>query len=720
MLRKDRFITTWSKSTTNEGTQVSIQFVKGVGPKLGAVFQSRQIDSVGDLLFFFPRAYQDRSRLFRVADLQEGVQATVQVQVISHRKIPARGKFILEVRCGDASGDLKLKWFHPPWGMEKKFVTGAQLKAVGQVKLYMGIPEIVHPEIIWSADHGTVGLPDTGRVIPIYIELDGIPSRTFRKVLWEALEKYGKEVQEFLPAYLLQRRNLPLLSTSVQALHFPPESAGYSLLELAQSQTPAHQRLIYGEFFRFEYLMLRRRFNLHRVATQGFGRSGGREKVAALIPLLPYQLTSGQIQAITEIQSDLDRPVPMNRLVQGDVGSGKTIVALLSAVCVLAEGGQVALMVPTEILAEQHYKSTLRLFGDRIALGLLTGKTPTAERNRIQARLTAREPLLLIGTHALLEDPVQFTNLRYVLIDEQHRFGVEQRRKLKQKGIFPHSLILTATPIPRTLALTAFGDLDVTVIRDRPAGRMPIATQVVRTAVEREKVYQKIRLELEAGRQAYFIYPLVNESEAEGFTHLKAATLEAEVLARRIFPEYPLGLLHGQMTSDEKTDVMERFQQGRLKILVSTTVIEVGVDVPNSTVMVVEHADRFGLSQLHQLRGRVGRGQFQSFCYLLTHQKKEGSAHRLEVLEESNDGFKIAEADLEIRGPGEFLGTRQAGGLPFRLADLARDSEWLLKAREDALEVVQKDPALTLPQHGCLRNYYQREGSLQFDRLNTS
>jgi ATP-dependent DNA helicase RecG len=446
--------------------------------------------------------------------------------------------------------------------------------------------------------------------------------------------------------------------------------------------------------------------------------------------ILPFTLTGGQKKAVQEIAADLSLPHPMNRLIQGDVGSGKTAVAFLTSALVLAEGSQAALMAPTEILAEQHYKNAIKLFGGRLNVALLTGKSTTSERNALLARLIAGEPILLIGTHALIEDPVQFKNLNFILIDEQHRFGVEQRRALRLKGVretsagkkmFPHSLILTATPIPRTLALTAYGDLAVTSITEMPPGRTPIITKLCQENSAKARAYETIRKELRDGHQAYFIYPLVQESEAEGFTHLRSAIAEAERLQKEVFPDFKVGLLHGQMKSDEKAKVMESFKQKETHILVSTTVVEVGVDVPNATIMVIEHAERFGLSQLHQLRGRVGRGAAQSFCFLMSHPRVgENSATRLEVLEETNDGFKIAEADLEIRGPGEFLGTRQAGGLPFRLANLVRDRDWLLRARDDAAQLLKEDAELLDPAHSRLRRYYEREGKIQFERLKTS
>lgn len=730
MLPKARSGTTSSKSSSNNPTETHIQFVKGVGPRLGALFQSRGLQTVRDLLYFFPRSYQDRTRVRNVAELEElesGEVATVSVTILSCRQIPVRrtGKKILEVRGHDETGTLSLKWFHAPRGMESRFVPGKQILVTGAPKLYLGHPEIIHPEITWDT---AASVENVGRMVPIYTELEGISSRVLRKILWEAIQKFSTGLIEDLPADLLKKHQLPRLADAVRLIHFPEDIAPDSLVEF---DTSAHHRLIYEEFLKFEYLVLRQRLRMEREAAPAFGHAGGRAAAQSLEKMLPFVLTAGQSQAIQEILKDISEPHPMNRLIQGDVGSGKTAVGFLTAACVLAEGGQVALMAPTEILAEQHYKNAVKLFGGRLNAGLLTGKTTASERNQILGRLATGDPMILIGTHALIEEPVVFKNLCYVLIDEQHRFGVEQRRTLRHKGtrrnpengrpIFPHSLVMTATPIPRTLALTAYGDLALTSIRELPPGRTPIKTHVVREAQQRSKAYQLIRDEIKSGHQAYFIYPLVNDSEAEGFTELKSAVTEAERLAKEVFPEFKVGLLHGQQKADEKAKIMDQFKSGLLHILVSTTVVEVGVDVPNATIMVIEHAERFGLSQLHQLRGRVGRGAQQSYCFLFAAKKTgEVTTQRLEVLEETSDGFKIAEADLEIRGPGEFLGTRQAGALPFRLANLVRDQDWLIKARDDAYRFIKEDPELVHPDHLPLRRFYEREGSLQFDRLKTS
>ncbi|MEO5968458.1 MAG: ATP-dependent DNA helicase RecG, partial [Bdellovibrionia bacterium] len=675
---------------SGEGRDTPIQFVKGVGPKLGLVFKSRGVETVKDLLFFFPRTYEDRSKLSKISSLTEGVKSSVAVTISSQKQIPIRklGRSMLEVRCFDDTGELSLKWFYPPRGLEQRLLPGARILVTGKVKNFLNRPEIVHPEMTWgvAADDEqqnelTAASAHMGRIVPVYIEIEEVPTKTLRKVLWETLEKFSESLPEDLPNYLVEKHGFPTASFAIRGLHFPPDSEGFDLASLAEFRTPSHQRLIYEEFLKFEFLMLRRRIHGEKTYAVSFASSGARDRLSALIGMLPFELTEGQKQSLRDILVDLAASHPMNRLIQGDVGSGKTAIALLSAAYVTFQGGQVALMVPTEILAEQHFKNAKHLFQGKLNVALLTGKTSGPVRAELQGRLAAGEPILLIGTHALLEAPVVFSRLSYVLIDEQHRFGVEQRSVLKAKGervdsktgkvLSPHSLLLTATPIPRTLALTAFGDLTVSSIRELPPGRSPVTTQVVREKSDKIRAYQHIRKELSAGRQAFFIYPLINESEAEGFTQLKSAVIEAELLAKEVFPEFSIGLLHGQLPSAEKEEVMQKFKRAETQILVSTTVVEVGVDVPNATIMLIEHSERFGLSQLHQLRGRVGRGKHQSYCFLFTGKRTEGTgAQRLEVLETCHDGFQIAEADLEIRGPGEFLGTRQAGGLPFRLANL--------------------------------------------------
>lgn len=716
-----------------------MQFIKGVGPKLGSVFVSRGIRTARDLLFFFPRTHEDRSKLLSVAEAlaslsaEPGLEAaarppsvTIALDVISSRRIPlrGRGRSMQEVRCSDATGSAVLKWFHFPKGMESRFAPGVRIIVTGSPKKVFQQLEFIHPEISFNGSPNTA---DYGRIVPVYVEIEGVPTRTLRRVLWNALEKFGSLLEDDIPQSLLARHGLPPLREAIQETHFPTSAE-------VSSQTRYMTRIIYDEFFKFEYQVLKQRLRMQREKSTAFDPERVKDHVENLKKLLPFRLTGDQEKSLGEILSDLAQSHPMQRLIQGDVGSGKTAVALLSAAAVLAEGGQAALMAPTEILAEQHFRSAIRLFGSRVRTALLTGSTTAAERRVILPRLEAGEPSLLIGTHALIEDAVRFKALDFVLIDEQHRFGVEQRRALRSKGhpdaagrpLVPHLLVLTATPIPRTLALTAYGDLAVSTLKEMPPGRTPIRTRVV-SEDKRSQAYAFIAEQLRAGRQAYFIFPLVSESEAEGFTELRSATAEAERLQSSVFPDFKVGLMHGQLLPAEKSEIMDRFKRGEIHLLVSTTVVEVGVDVPNATVMAIEHAERFGLSQLHQLRGRVGRGAHASYCFLFTANNRGKSTHlgenaalRLSTLEKTTDGFEIAEVDLKIRGPGEFLGTRQAGTLPFRVADLVRDRDWLYKAREDALAILKSDPELEQPETSRLRRYDQREGRVQAERLSTS
>ncbi|MEK6706787.1 MAG: ATP-dependent DNA helicase RecG [Bdellovibrionota bacterium] len=735
MLPRDRFDTTSSKYRTNSGsgTKTSVQYVKGVGPYIGGILRNRGINTVRDLLFFFPRAYEDRSKFFRINELEVNNKATIAAQVLSIRRIPARqpGRYFLDVRCGDTSGSITLKWFNVPRGLECRLKLGSQIIATGTVKSYMGRPEMAHPEL--SSGLIDPEQPNVGRVVPVYTEIDGIPSRTIRKILWEALRKYASELEDDIPVDYIQAHRLPPISESVKKIHFPDENGQDAINALVNFNTPFHHRLIYEEFFKFEYLILRQRLRIEKEHSTAFEILKSRQSALEAENGLPFMLTEGQRKTVTEILSDISLPHPMNRLVQGDVGCGKTAVAFIATGCVLSAGGQATLMAPTEILAEQHYKNALEFFSKTLSFSveLLTGKTSQSERSRIQSSLARGVPMLLIGTHALLEDVVVFQKLDLVIIDEQHRFGVEQRRKLRQKGgrldtvssrmFYPHTLVISATPIPRTLALTVYGDLSVSSIHELPAGRPPITTMVASNRAEKIQAYNKIREELVAGHQAYFIYPLITDSDVDGFKQLKSVMAEAKRLEEDVFQEFKVGLLHGQLKPDQKSSIMEDFKHKLIHILVSTTVVEVGVDIPNATVIVIENAERFGLSQLHQLRGRVGRGILQSYCFLFADSTTgEVAAHRLGVLEKIADGFEIAEADLKIRGPGEFLGTKQSGDWPFKIADLVRDREWLIKARNDALKVLKDDEELQKVEHYNLRRYYQNDGALHLDRFKTS
>lgn len=729
-----------SNTTKNKLTaDTPIQYLKGVGPRIAALFESRGIFTIKDLLYFFPRSYEDRTKVSTVLELQEGLKSTFSVEVLSSRKIPTRvrGKSIFEVTAQDSSGKpISLKWFYLPKGYDLKFTPGIKVLVTGTPKIYMGRPQLVHPEITWgktiadlNESKGSENDPlHVGRVIPVYSEIEGLTSRALRKLIWDTLHALQNDLKDDLPEIFRIKYQFPPLIQSLKAIHFPnpDEKKEEAIQSLLDYRTPHHTRLIFEEFFKFELLVLRKRLLVEKEHAPTFKNNASED----FKKYLPFELTNDQQSAVNDILSDLSKPFPMSRLIQGDVGSGKTAVAFLAAVTVLSDGHQVALMAPTEILAEQHFRNAEKFFGSKIRIALLTGKTSAKERKELFERLEKGEPLFLFGTHALIEDPVKFKSLSLVMIDEQHRFGVEQRKKLKEKGIHfnqdlqqnvhAHFLVLTATPIPRTLALTVYGDLSVSLIKQMPPGRSSIITRVQK-GTGREKLYQFIKKEIDKGRQAYFIFPLIQESEAEGFQSLQNAIESAESLQQEIFPEFKVGLLHGKMKSTEKEDVMMKFKKGEFHILVSTTVVEVGVDVPNATVMVIENSERFGLSQLHQLRGRVGRGQFQSYCFLTTHAKvSETTTARLLVLEQSTDGFKIAEEDLKIRGPGEFLGTRQSGSLPFHIADLVRDQEILFKARDEAIELLKIDPDLKRDEHKSLSQFINEEGKKQFSLLKTS
>lgn len=691
-----------------------VQYIKGVGPRLASVFFTRDIKTIKDLLYFFPRKYEDRSQLSLVKDLAEGSSASLEVMVHQSFMRPLRGRFqkLFEVKAQDKDKQwISLKWFRIFKGFENKFEPGTKIIVTGTVKVFGSIREMVHPEVQFDLEDDT----HVGRIVPIYTEIDGIPTKTLRKILDTALAMGLPNLKEELPLACLRKHHLPSIAKAIQEVHFPSENTPKEASsDFANFKSPSHQRLIYEEFFKFEYHVLSKKLDLEKEKGHALDPKHLAQSLENWKTKLPFSLTGGQNDAISDLLQDFSNPHPMNLLLQGDVGAGKTAVALLSALAVMDQGFQTAIMAPTEILAEQHYQNFLKIFGGTIPVKLLVGKTSTVERRSIQALLDSGSPALLIGTHALIEDPVKFKNLAYVIIDEQHRFGVDQRRKLREKSVIqPHTLIMTATPIPRTLALTAYGDLAVSIIRERPPGRTPIKTHLIRTA-EHTKMIEFIRKELASGRQAYFIFPLVNDSEEEGFTHLKSAVSAAETIANETFPEFKVGLLHGQLSSTDKATIMDRFRKNEVQILVSTTVVEVGVDVPNATIMVIEHPERFGLSQLHQLRGRIGRGKFASHCFLrIDRPASIPTPERLEVMCETEDGFRIAEADLELRGPGEFLGTRQSGALPFKIASLVRDQDWLLKARDDVLSLIKQDPNLVHPENLNFKKYLATQSKLE-------
>jgi ATP-dependent DNA helicase RecG len=659
-----------------------VQFLKGVGPKLGDLLKRRGIATVDDLLHFYPRTYEDRRAMRSIQSLVPEQTVSIKAQVLKVRSMPL-GKSkrrIWEVAIGDSTGRIACKYFRIPYkGYFDRFQPMQWVRVIGKVTNYRGTMEFHHPDIhaVNEADE------DVNQLVPIYTELEGVSSSKFEKLVQSA---FNKPILERLPFWMREKHNLLTLDRALKEIHHPPLEQADQFLQI---QAPAQRRLIFDELFAIEMHMALKKRGTEREATdpiQALGR-----KVDELVASLEFELTQAQLRSFEEIRSDLKKGHPMHRLVQGDVGSGKTLVALMSAVLAAEAGFQTALMVPTEILAEQHFKNIearLKPLGMNVAI--LTSTVKGKERIGLLERLKAGEIDICIGTHALIQEDVEFTKLGLVIIDEQHRFGVEQRNLLREKGKAPHFLIMTATPIPRTLAMTVYGDLDISIIDELPKGRIPITTRKA-FETKRDLVNGFIREHLQKGRQTYIVCPLVEESEVMDF---KNATEEFERV-KVTFPEFAVGLLHGRMKAADKDDVMRKFRDNKIQILVSTTVIEVGVDVPNANIMVIEHAERFGLSQLHQLRGRVGRGAAKSFCILmLGYALSEVARKRAEIMEQTNDGFKIAEADLEIRGPGEFIGTKQSGLPGFKLANLVRDVKTLSEARQAAFELVAKDPEL--------------------------
>lgn len=696
-----------------------IQYLKGVGPYLAQVLQKKSIYTAWDLLFYLPIKYIDRRKLYSIKDLPIDKKQTLlaEIQKYSVRPMKNRRK-LLEITVADKTGVAKISFFQfNDAYLRKKFPEGSRVLFFGDVRSYMGFKSMSHPEMeIW--EEGTDDTEVTGesnlKIYPFYSLTEGLHQKTIRNIIHKNLDELLSIIEEDPRSVRDSGKVQISLAEAFRHVHEPPLTA--SLEELNEQKSPYHQRIIYDEFFYLQLGLISKRYRQANQKT--FVIQNDASLFAQGLSSLPYELTGDQKSVLQDIQRDFASTKPMNRMVQGDVGSGKTVVAFLSSLMAIQSGFQVALMAPTEILAEQHFKN-LFAYEEKlnIRIEILTGATPAKKRNQILYDLEQGVVQLLIGTHALLTPDVNFYNLGYVIIDEQHRFGVKQRAQLKNKTKFrdgdvsPHLLVMTATPIPRTLSMCVYGDVDLSVIREMPKGRKPISTKVYREK-QRQKMYEFIRLEIAKGRQAYFVYPLVEESEK---LDLKNATLMQQQLSVE-FSNSHVGLIHGKMKPAEKDAVMDAFKNNLIQVLVSTTVIEVGVDVPNSTVMVIEHAERFGLSQLHQLRGRVGRGSESSYCFLVAgYAQSEESQFRLKIMEETTDGFLIAEEDLKIRGPGEFLGTRQSGLPDFRLAQIVRDGHLLSAAKKRAEEVLVDDPLLEKPENLLLKTIMHNRWGQRLD-----
>jgi len=688
-----------------------LTFVKGIGPARAAMLQAKGLVTVEDLLGYVPFRYEDRSNMKTVAQLAPGEMATVvaEVRAVKVSGFRRRSLGLFEARFSDASrSTLVGKWFHGGY-LANVFAEGMRVALYGKVEFdsYAGELTMLHPEFeILSGEDDAESSLHVGRVVPIYEAVAKLTTRVLRTFTHRVLAELTPE-EDCLPEHIRRQLRLPDRWTAIRDTHFPPAESDLRLLNAFRS--PAQFRLIFEEFFWLECGVALKRGKARTLPGIAFELNDRvREKVKAMLPFKP---TGAQKRVLGEIAGDMKEARPMNRLLQGDVGCGKTIVAAEAAVIAIENGYQVAVLAPTEILATQHglyFKQILSKLG--YVTVLLTGSFSSREKTQLKKLVADGLAHVVVGTHALLEKDVEFQRLGLAIIDEQHRFGVLQRLGLVRKGLHPDVLVMTATPIPRTLAMTLYGDLDVSVIDELPPGRKPILTRHY-TADGVERAYSFLKSQIDEGRQAYVVYPVIEESETQA---MKAAEKMYRHLSREVFPALAVGLMHGRLGADEKEAVMQRFKEGRVQILVSTTVIEVGVDVPNATVMVVEQAERFGLAQLHQLRGRVGRGAAQSYCILVTEKMNDAARERIRTLVDSTDGFYISEMDLKLRGPGEFFGTKQAGLPSLRVANILRDAEILEVARREALDFIARPPSQEALRRAVayIRGHWQRRYGL--------
>lgn len=683
--------------------QTPIEYVKGIGPYRGDLLKKELgIFTAGDLLKHYPFRYIDRTEFHKVNEINpQWPSVQVVGRLIRLSEVGVKRARRLVGVFSDETGSVELVWFKGIAYLQKLLKVNEVYVVYGKPQLYRGVINITHPEMetYQSSSSSTIST----YIQPVYsttekLKKSGLDSKGIRQVMLSLIQHNINQVAENLPEYVIESNQLMGKREAVRAIHFPKSQ---------EELNSAVSRLKYDELF-FIQLGLLKNKQLTKEKFKGhYFSQVGESFNNFYFNRLPFPLTNAQKRVVKEIRNDTRSGFQMNRLIQGDVGSGKTVVALLSMLLAIDNGYQACMMAPTEILAQQHYKGIQELLGEGIAkVHLLTGSTPAKERRDLHAALEAGEIHILIGTHALIEDKVKFKNLGLVVIDEQHRFGVEQRAKLWLKNHTPpHMLVMTATPIPRTLAMTLYGDLDISIIDELPAGRKPIKT-VHFYENRRQRVFGFMREQITQGRQVYVVYPLIKESEKLDLLFLEAGL---EGLSREFpLPEYKISIVHGQMTPKEKEGEMKRFVQGKTQIMVATTVIEVGVNVPNASVMIIENAERFGLSQLHQLRGRVGRGAEQSYCILMSGDKlsKEGK-ERLQIMVETNDGFRIAEADLKLRGPGDISGTQQSGVLDLKMANLVTDQELLSHIRNQVIAIFDKDPQLMLPENGRLNAYFQ-------------
>ena len=683
--KKENSDTQSATQASKNPAEIDVMYIKGVGPKIAYMLNKLGIYTANDLLYYFPRKHIDYSTRVKIRDLKEGESTTIFGNIKSVEAFTTKSNLgIIKVRIYDGTGYITLNFFSAKSNkymlerMKAQFPKGSGIMVSGTVKrnsydntLTLDKPtySIMDDDIISSNNL------NMARIVPIYSLSENLNIKTLRKAIYNALTTYKSEIKTVLPEYLIQKYHLMQKQDALMQIHFPDDK---------ESLDVARYTLVFEEFFliQLKLALIREENNKHLSSIPLEIKKDG--LVMNFINSLPFKLTSAQQKAVNEILNDLNSTKPMQRLLQGDVGSGKTVVACIMLLAAIENGYQAAIMAPTEILAQQHFNNMSKWlvpFGIRVELFL--GSIGKKQRKISETNLRNGQVDIAIGTHALIQDNIEFANLGAIVIDEQHRFGVKQRLALRKKSQNPQILTMTATPIPRTLAITMNGDLDLTVIDELPLGRKPIITTLTNS---RKQIADLIRREVEAGRQAYIVYPLIEESET---LSAKAATIEKERWQTEVFPEYKIGLLHGKLKNDEKDDVMNKFKNKEYNILVSTTVVEVGVDVPNATVIVIENAERFGLSQLHQLRGRVGRSDLQSYCVLSSSTKSMETKARLNIMTQTNDGFVIAEKDLQLRGPGEFLGTRQSGLPDMIIGDIVNDSKILELARSEAINFVK-------------------------------
>jgi ATP-dependent DNA helicase RecG len=690
-----------------KGLETEVQFLKGVGPKSAMLLQKLGLHTVRDVLWYMPRRMEDRSQIPPIMRVQPGIYTTVIGTLEKVESRPIRGgRVIVTARVADDMGEIDLVFFNQPWtAKELNANKGRTIIAYGMVKEGNRRLEMTSPE--WEGIEDEEDAGDFARIVPVYGLKEGVPQKTMRRAARAAVEFFAPMIPEPLPEWLRKEFRQPKLAWSISQMHLPGSD---------DERQKGRTRIVFDEFLSLQIMLQLRRRDVKQeigiafpisdvskhVAPAGtlFGEKATQTLWDDVRDMLPFELTGAQKRVVKEVWADMENSAPMNRLVQGDVGSGKTAVAAAAILAAVRCGYQAALMAPTEILAEQHGLSLKKLFEPLgINVVLLVGKLNAAQKRKALQQAESGEARVCIGTHALIQEGVKFQKLGLAVIDEQHRFGVLQRMALRQKGYgHPDVLVMTATPIPRTLTMSIYGDLDLSVIDELPPGRKPIKTHWKRAA-SRDSVYQTVRSLIAEGRQAYFVCPMITESD-------KMQTQAAEDLYYRlqeqVFPDLRVGLLHGQMKSVDKEAVMDQFRAHELDVLVSTVVIEVGVDVPNASVMVIEDAYRFGLAQLHQLRGRVGRGEHQSYCILISDAKTTDSEQRLRIMEETTDGFRIAEEDLKLRGPGDVAGTRQAGQLDFLVADLLKDGAMLETAKQAAIMLLERDPELSDPAHALI------------------